>query len=581
MSSVAVSWPASRDSALVSATAFAGVCVLALAAPFEQREPLLRLPWQSISNLEAISLTVLIALSVSVAWSRTLPEWQTPLTAPWLALLAAMTLSAVFAPAARVNALHMTGRVAFGLVVFLVTVNGSGTAARLRRVMTVAVAAGVAVSILAILEYVQVDAVLRWLLLFRASVAFVGSQVRAGGTLQYATIASMYLEIVFAFGLGILLSAFDDKRGAAAAAIFLALLVIAEAVMLTFTRAGLITMAASVGLVSVVRYWQRGMDGGVRLTVLLSALIVILFVTTRSTQAVWLRLTSAGQDSWYRAVFEVPPDLTLATGASNMVPLGVENAGRLAWDSSANPPFYLSYHWVEADSDRVVSFEGVRTPFAAPVVPRTRASMSAEVHAPLQPGRYRLVWDVVQEGQLWFSTEPGATLASSRVTVSGPPLGQPGNTRASALPRPVVRPGRLLLWQAAAKMFIAHPILGVGADNFRLLYGPYAGLTNADPRIHSNNMYIEMLVGGGVPAGLAFLWLVWRAVRCAAGSVRITADRVAEASAIAAAVLAFLLHGMVDSFLSFTPTNVSISITLGLAVASMCGAGTSPDANRV
>jgi hypothetical protein len=269
------------------------------------------------------------------------------------------------------------------------------------------------------------------------------------------------------------------------------------------------------------------------------------------------------------------------TGATETVAVRVENQGRLAWDSRANPPFFLSYHWLEADADRVVSFEGVRTPFAAPVLPKTTVSVRAEIRAPSQPGRYRLLWDVAQEGQLWFSTEPGVTLAFSRVTASGPPLAEAAKTSTSWLPRPAVRPGRLLLWRAAAKMFAAHPILGVGSDNFRLLYGPYAGLTNADPRIHSNNTYIEILVGGGLLGGLAFLWLVWRATRCFGDGVRLTATRMSEAPGIAAAGLAVLLHGGVDSFLSFTPTNLLISITLGLAVASTWGAGEWPDADRV
>ena len=46
-------WPfAARD--VVGASALGGVLVLMLLAPFERLEPLLRLPAQSISNLEAV-----------------------------------------------------------------------------------------------------------------------------------------------------------------------------------------------------------------------------------------------------------------------------------------------------------------------------------------------------------------------------------------------------------------------------------------------------------------------------------------------------------------------------------------------
>ena len=87
---------------------------------------------------------------------------------------------------------------------------------------------------------------------FRPAVSTVGAQVRAGGPLQYPTIASMYLEVVFAFGLGVLLAELDAAPAAPASPLlFVALALIAEAITLTFTRAGLITMATSLLLVGV------------------------------------------------------------------------------------------------------------------------------------------------------------------------------------------------------------------------------------------------------------------------------------------------------------------------------------------
>ena len=63
------------------------------------------------------------------------------------------------------------------------------------------------------------------------------------------------------------------------------------------------------------------------------------------------------------------------------------------------------------------------------------------------------------------------------------------------------------------------PLIGVGPDNYRLIYGPYAGLAHFDPRVHSNNMYLEMLAGGGLAGGLAFLWLWWRTGRMVSRAV--------------------------------------------------------------
>jgi O-antigen ligase len=564
---------------MVGSTCFAGVAVLTLIAPFEMTAPVLRLPRQSVSNLELAVLSAFVCGAAALAWSRRPPVWRTPLTTPWLVLLAAMCIASLVSPVSRVNALHMTGRagVAFGIV--LLASAGLTTPVRLRNALTLAVAAGVVVAVLAILEYRGVRSVLAALTAFRPAVSTVGAQIRAGGPLQYPTIASMYLEVVFALGLGVMLAEVDRSRHSRVALLFIALAVIAEAIMLTFTRAGLITIAASLLLVGGLRRLQRRADAGSALVAGLAGVVVLLFAGSRPAQTLWLRLTSEGQESWYRAAIVAPPQLELPTGRLSTVPIAVRNTGRLLWDSQAMPPMLMSYHWLTAEGDRFVGFEGERTPFAGPVLPDATASMAVQVRAPGQPGHYRLEWDVVQEGRLWFSTEPGAQRTMTRATVIGDPDAAP--IVATPPWRPTVRPGRLVLWRAAVRMFVAHPFAGVGPDNFRLAYGSYAGLAGADPRTHSNNMYLEMLAGGGMLVAGAFVWLLWRTASCAATLAR-GADRVSAAAlGLAAAVVAIAVHGSVDSFLSFAPTYVLFSLTLGSAVACARGLESGADANRL
>ena len=565
---------------MVASTSFAGAALLMLVAPFELTAPLLRLPFQSVSNLEAAVLCAFVCGAAALVWSRRLPDWRTPLTQPWVALLLAMLVASLVSPVSRVNALHMTGRLAAAFGVYLLASNGVTTPARLRSALRLAVAVGVVVSLLAILEYRGVRVVLIGLKAFRPAVSTVGAQVRAGGPLQYPTIASMYLEVVFAFGLGVMLTELDAARHARAAALFIALALIAEAITLTFTRAGLITMATSLLLVGVTGRAQRNGGAGTALLAGLAVVIVLSFVGSRSADSVWLRLTSEGQESWYRAKVVAPPELELPTGRLTTVPITVTNTGRLPWDSQATPPMLLSYHWLAADGDRFVTFEGQRTPFPDPVLPDSTADVAVNVRAPRQPGHYRLEWDLVQEGRLWFSTEPGAVRAMSQATVTGDPYAGP--ITMTPPPRPTVRPGRLVLWRAASRMFAAHPLAGVGPDNFRLAYGAYAGLAGADERTHSNNMYLEVLAGGGALVAAAFAWLLWRSAACAIDIARRAGTACgAIAPGLAAAVLAIALHASVDSFLSFAPTYVLFSLTLGCAVACARGMETWPDANRV
>jgi hypothetical protein len=216
------------------------------------------------------------------------------------------------------------------------------------------------------------------------------------------------------------------------------------------------------------------------------------------------------------------------------------------------------------------------------VAPDATTTIDVRVRAPRRPGRYRLEWDLVQEGRLWFSTEPAAVRRISSAVVSGEPPVVGADDPFMPPPRPTVRPGRVVLWRAAARMFAAHPMLGIGPDNFRLAYGSYAGLTDTDPRTHSNNMYLEILAGGGAIAFAAFAWLLWRAAVCTVRLVRTPAgDSAALALGLAAATLAIGLHAAVDSFLSFAPTYVLFALTLGCAVACARGAEVPTGAHRI
>jgi hypothetical protein len=345
---------------------------------------------------------------------------------------------------------------------------------------------------------------------------------------------------------------------------------IAEAIIVTFTRAGLLAMVSTLCIVGALRYRQRGIDRAVQVLIVIALLIAVQVLTSRSLESLRLRWTTEGLEEWYRADVQAPQELTMSTGSRMTVPVALTNTGGKTWDPDASQPFLFSYHWLLPDEDRVVSWEGLRTTFPAAVPPGETVSLQALVEAPRVPGRYRLLWDVEQEHRLWFSTEPGSTLAFSHATIVGEATGRIGPVSSMPLPRRVVRPRRMVLWRAAAKMMVEHPLFGVGPDNYRLLYGTYSGLVPADPRVHSNNMYLEVLAGGGIVGGLAFAWLVWRAARGLLDAVRRAAGAEAMAAAgIAAACAAIALHGTLDSFLSFTPTYVLIAVTL--ALASTCG----------
>jgi O-antigen ligase len=112
-------------------------------------------------------------------------------------------------------------------------------------------------------------------------------------------------------------------------------------------------------------------------------------------------------------------------------------------------------------------------------------------------------------------------------------------------------------------MFVTHPLLGVGPDNYRLLYGNYVRLQKADPRVHSNNMYLEILAGTGALGLVCALWIAFRTARSCIRAVRLSP----AGAGLAAACLAVAVHGLADSFLGFTATYIAIAAALGLAAA--------------
>jgi O-antigen ligase len=544
-----------------------GVCLLVASAPFETLEPLVRMPGQNISSVEAVLIGVLVIAALSVVVTRAMPIWQTPLTWPWIALIAAGTLAAVVAPHDRGNALHMAGRFGLALLVFVLTVNAANTRDVARAIALAFTATGVVVGLLMVGEFLRVDAVERALRPFHSGLAVVGSQVRATGPFQYPTIASMYLEIAFALTLGLLVDERTRSSFLRLAGLIVCLVVIAEGVLVSFTRAGIITMTLSLVTVGGARMFRRGLsDAALKAVAAVAVVFAVQVVTSRSAEAMRLRLTSEGQDMWYRAAIDAPPSLSLNTGQMLAVPLSIENLGRIPWDSSAATPIFLSYHWIASDSDRVVIWEGERTRFDAPIAPGQRVALRARVRAPGTAGTYRLVWDLEAVKHLWFSTEPDATVTMTDTIVSGPFVHLPvahGGPR--TMPRPIARPGRFVLWRAAAALFKSRPVTGIGADNFRLQYGPAAHLSGADARVHSNNTYIELLVGMGLVGAVALVWLaraaaegVWRALGAATGLEL----------GVAAAVAAIAVHGLVDSFLSFTPTYIAMAVVSGLLVTA-------------
>jgi hypothetical protein len=236
----------------------------------------------------------------------------------------------------------------------------------------------------------------------------------------------------------------------------------------------------------------------------------------------------------------------------------IKNIGTAPWLVEDNRPLTLTYRWYDPEGRKLVRSATNYTPIPVPVRPQESIAIRASFRTPLQPGLYLLTWDISKSGVGWFSgngVPPG--LVEVDIRKEAEPWSDNGDLsrwyrrEISSLFVTNVPYSRRELWRAAADMAIQHPILGVGPDNFRLLYGRVFGESGWDTNIRSNSLYLELLSGSGL-AGLAAFGLMMAAVR-----------RSAAAPTLALAI--FLVHGLVDVFLMTTPIYFAFWILLAQA----------------
>jgi hypothetical protein len=100
-----------------------------------------------------------------------------------------------------------------------------------------------------------------------------------------------------------------------------------------------------------------------------------------------------------------------APGEILAVPVRVTNTGGDSWSAgglaSGTYRVAVAYRWLDSRGAAVIA-EGERTLLPMDVPPGGRAELKARVPAPAQPGSYRLLITLVQEGVAWFDQAAGA-----------------------------------------------------------------------------------------------------------------------------------------------------------------------------
>ncbi len=549
-----------------------GLGLLAVLLPFELKTPIVTLGPIVLTNVEVLLYALIVLWICGVLRARHMP-WTLAHRAvlTWLIIQFA---AAVLAPVERDAAIKFALRSAGGAALFFIAADWMRSGRRVVWIMA-AVAIGAVVSAVAGLLELQSGAVQAALLIFKTQASLVGGQLRASGTFQYANTAAMYWEAALPMLIAVG-TWWSIERGQRRwiAFVLAASLIVIEAIVLSASRAAVVSTALALGIMIAVDRASHTRSGLARSGVLGLIVLVVLISAELIVSPIFAaRLRSENDDTWFRARLQ-PQQAELSAAASDLITatVVVTNTSVRPWPASGARPVYISYHWIQPASRRVLILDGERTPLPHDLAPGDTATIAAFVKIPPVTGTLVLQWDVVQEEVTWFS-ERGSTVAEVNVQI------MPSRQTPATLVAPVsgqlkdtTSPPRTDLWRAGVQMWLSHPLLGVGPDNFRHTYGRYLGQAAFDDRITANSWYVELLATTGVVGLMAWLLILGALIVMVRRQWQTLAQRERVlVIGLSVALLAFLLHGVVDYFMEFTPTYGLFWLSAGLLVGLLTG----------
>jgi len=139
------------------------------------------------------------------------------------------------------------------------------------------------------------------------------------------------------------------------------------------------------------------------------ALLLRYGAPSENLPAVLKALDLYGREFYGADVIQARTPARLGHGDLYRISVRVRNTGSQCWQSPNQLPVRLAYHWWAAD-DTPLAVDALRTDLPHRVDPGHEVSLRAWLLTPVEPGRYTLEWDLVREGDAWFSDMGGMTL---------------------------------------------------------------------------------------------------------------------------------------------------------------------------
>ena len=543
--------------------------LLAFMLPFE-----LERPWLHVGPIVLTNVEIALGLVLALSFMRWRQERGASPVIPraWLVLgalfIIVLVLTSLLAPEFRANALKATFRTISGLLLAAAVPHLVRGQRDFLWVAGALVAGGVLAGVIGLAESMYGQE-LNWLSLFRQAPTEVGPYIRLTGPFDFANQAAMFIEATLPLLLALGWFAYRTGRRLLAGAGGVAALLYAEASFLTFSRSSFATILLATLIVATL-LWLGASREQQRKSELwfgtAGVMVLLILINAAISPTFRLRLSSESDSSWYLADFVVPERLAMDTAETVEVPVTLTNKGEFTWQSIGQHPVFLAGRWVQVASEQEW-VERPRWPLAQEIMPGESITLLVPVEAPQRKGEYNLVWDLIQNDRIWFGTKSGVT-ASSRVTITGRSEAD-SESDGSAIELveathnlPPI-PGRLTLWTIAWQQLQERPWLGIGLDNFRLIYGRALDYQEWDTTVHTNNWYVETLVSFGLVGSLPFFaWLALLALDLVRTLRRpsITLWQVA----IAGGLVAYFVHGLLDYFLLFNATALLFWLLIGL-----------------
>ncbi len=522
--------------------AFALLAATILQLPFEIRSPLFVVGGLTITNLELTAYAALVACGwVALRRNRRFDRVDWAL----LAWAAAWVVAGLAAPWDHAGALKHAARLAVGpvLAIFARAALNPGEPARLLRWFGLAAGAAAATA-LGELRLPDVADALLAPFRERATTSIFGR--RTAGPFEHANQLAAVLGTALPLAVVVLTDRATALRRAGLALAAAGTL----ALLFTMSRGGWAAGAVGLGLALVLSRRALGVPRARRIAVGLIALVLAAFLVSSRLRGrllhPWISPPFSAMLSYAPA--PSPRIVAINTGSSDWVHAGDGRIRLSVYGRRLTPPHREREVFLDLPAD---------------VRPGGRVEIPIDPAGTLPPGKYLHVYELVHpvfgHGSQWEipplsgETEIRDGRAILRYGQGGGPLRRP-------------RPERGDLWDAAWRAFRERPLFGIGPAQFQAYSYRWLPAHGHDPRLHPNQQLLHHLAEGGLLAGLGWLGLILAAGIALGKRV---AARVPDPVAAAGlgALAAWLVHGILDSFILFNGTTLAWWVALGCATA--------------